>query len=68
VPEVLVGHEGAGRVGDDDAAEVEHHADVGDRERAASVLLDEQDREPLGVDQLPDQAEDLRDDPRRQAQ
>src|SRR4051812_9040843 len=66
VPEVLVAHEGAGRVCDDDAAEVEDDADVGDREGAAGVLLDEQHGQALGVDQLADQAEDLRHDPRGQ--
>ena len=55
MPEVLVAHQLVGRVGDHDAAQVEHHPDVGDGEGAAGVLLDQQDGEPLGVDQLADQ-------------
>src|SRR3954462_3206659 len=68
VPEVLVGHQRARRVGDDDPAEVEDDADVGHRQRAAGVLLDQQHRQPLGVDQPAEQPEDLGHDPRRQAQ
>src|SRR5687768_14109038 len=62
VPEVFVGHQRARLVGDDDAAEVEDDADVGDRQRAARVLLDEQHRQALGVDELTEQPEDLRHD------
>src|SRR3954465_540294 len=49
VPEVLVGHERRGVVGGDDAAQVEDDPDVGDRQRAAGVLLDQQHRQALGV-------------------
>src|SRR3954449_13187536 len=68
VPQALVGHEGRGLVGDDDAAEVQHDADVGDRERAAGVLLHQQYGQALGVDERAEQPEDLRHDPRRQAE
>src|SRR3954449_6832138 len=61
VPEALVGHKRAGLGGDDDLAAVEHDADVGHRQGAAGLMLDEELREHLAVDQLAQQPEDLRD-------
>src|SRR3954452_7203253 len=68
VPQGLVGHQRAGRVGDDDPAQVEDDADVGDGQGAAGVLLDQQHRETLRVDELAEQPEDLGHDPRREAE
>src|SRR3954471_10293754 len=45
VPQGLVGHQRAGRVGDDDPPQVEDDADVGDGQGAAGVLLHQQHRE-----------------------
>src|SRR4051794_4275873 len=55
VPETLVGHQRTGLVGDHHPAQVEDDADVGDRQGAAGVLLRQQHRQALGVDQLAEQ-------------
>ena len=49
-PDVLVRREGLGVVGQDHAPGLQHVAAIGDVERLERVLLDEEDRRPLGVD------------------
>src|ERR1700741_2022230 len=68
VPQIGVVSESLGILGGDDAAEIEHDAGVGDRERAARVLLDEQHCEPALVAEFAHERHDLRSDPRREAQ
>src|SRR5207248_8711996 len=47
-----VGAQRVGRAGELDAALVQHVAAAGQRERHLQILLDQQDRDALGVDRL----------------
>ena len=66
--ELVVGGEHGCVVVHHQAPEVEHDPLVSDRECAAGVLLDEQHGESLALDQREQKVEDLRDDPRGEAQ
>jgi hypothetical protein len=61
-----IGRERLGVGGGDDAAEVEHHAPVRDRERAARVLLDQHDRDAVLTAEPHHHVHDLRHDPGRE--
>src|SRR5689334_2150651 len=68
VAEILVVAQRTGRRVGDDPAERHDDAAVGDRQRAADVLLDQQHGEPALVAQAGDERHDLGDDARRQAE
>ena len=61
-----IGRERLGVGGGDDAAEVEHHAPVRDRERAARVLLDQHDGDAVLPAEPDHHVHDLRHDPGRE--